>query len=68
MASKRRRPSIENAAPGAAFLRCINAFPANPLLTGNGISAGFSVMVRLAYKIAGRAAGALRKSSGRTHA
>jgi hypothetical protein len=34
----------ENAALNAAFLRCNNAFR-RPLLTGNGISAGFSVLV-----------------------
>src|SRR3989440_6405860 len=45
------------------FLRCNNAFR-RPLLTGNGISAGFSVLVPLAHEIGSRAAGALQKSTG----
>jgi len=45
------------------FLRCNNAFR-RPLLTGNGISAGFSVLVPLAHEIGSCAAGALQKSTG----
>src|SRR5256884_8321207 len=45
------------------FLRCNNAFR-RPLLTGNGISAGFSVLVPLAHQIGSCAAGALQKSTG----
>src|SRR5213079_864064 len=44
-------------------LRCNNAFR-RPLLTGNGISVGFSVLVPLAHEIGSRAAGALQKSTG----
>jgi len=44
-------------------------FKAHPLLTGNGVSAGFSVLVRLAYKVRSRAqARASQKSCWRTHA
>ncbi len=39
---------------GAALLHCSNGFR-RPLLTGNGISAGFSVLVRLAYELRSRA-------------
>src|SRR5947208_10140403 len=49
--------------PAPRFLQCNNAFR-RPLLTGNGISAGFSVLVPLGNEIGSRAAGALQKSTG----
>jgi len=40
-----------------------------PLLTGNGLSAGFSVLMRLAYKASGAALGAVpQKGIGRIYA
>jgi Bacterial extracellular solute-binding protein, family 7 len=52
---------VRNAALSAAFLRCNNAFR-RPLLTGHGISIGFSVLVRLD----GRSGAALRARSARS--
>jgi C4-dicarboxylate-binding protein DctP len=51
----------QNAALSAAFLRCNNAFR-RPLLTGNGISAGFSVLVPLERGIGAARLCALRKN------
>jgi hypothetical protein len=45
--------TIKRGASGAALLRCSMGFR-RPLLTGNGVPSGFSVLVRLAYKVASR--------------
>jgi hypothetical protein len=39
-----------------------------PLLTGNGLSEGFSVLVRLAYKASGGARAVPQKGTGRKYA
>jgi C4-dicarboxylate-binding protein DctP len=56
----------QNAALSAAFLRCNNAFR-RPLLTGNGISAGFSVLVSLERGIGVARLCALRKNHSGGH-
>jgi hypothetical protein len=48
-------------------LRCSN-FSGGPLLTGNGIPAGFSVLVPLEYGSGAGCSAALQKSRGRKHA
>jgi hypothetical protein len=53
---------MKNAAFSAAF--CIATMVSlQPLLTGNGISAGFSVLVPLAYKVESRAVARLAKNT-----
>jgi hypothetical protein len=57
----------KNAALSAAFFALQQCFP-RPLLTGNGISAGFSVLVRMDEASEQRYWRALQKFKRRTHA
>src|SRR5215208_8187428 len=60
------RPSSWLRGPEAAFLRCSKPFARETLLTGNGNSAGLSVLVQLACKL--RNPLTLRRNNGRNHA